>query len=96
MTIGIKFVVLYVIMFMVIFIVVLSVVVFCFFILSVVLLNAVMLRVNFIVVLSVIVFCFFIFLDLSVLKIKTKIVSGHTADSKPVKQEVNSTVILPP
>jgi hypothetical protein len=28
--------------------------------------------------------------------IKTKIVSCHTADSKPVKQEVNSTVILPP
>ncbi len=25
-----------------------------------------------------------------------KIVSSHTADSKPVKQEVNSTVILPP
>ncbi len=25
-----------------------------------------------------------------------KIVSCHTADSKPVKQEVNSTVILPP
>jgi hypothetical protein len=24
-----------------------------------------------------------------------KIVSSHTADSKPVKQEVNSTVILP-
>ena len=24
------------------------------------------------------------------------IVSGHTADSKPVKQEVNSTVIRPP
>ncbi len=35
-------------------------------------------------------------LDLSVLKIKTKIVSCHTADSKPVKQEVNGTVILPP
>jgi len=29
------------------------------------------------------------------LQIKTKIVSCHTADSKPVKQEVNSTVILP-
>jgi hypothetical protein len=28
------------------------------------------------------------------LKIKTKIVSCHTADSKPVKLEVNSTVIL--
>ncbi len=32
----------------------------------------------------------------SVLPMKTKIVSNHTADSKPVKQEVNSTVILPP
>jgi hypothetical protein len=30
------------------------------------------------------------------LQIKTKIVSCHTADSKPVKQEVSSTVILPP
>jgi hypothetical protein len=30
------------------------------------------------------------------LQMKTKIVSCHTADSKPVKQEVNSTVILPP
>jgi hypothetical protein len=30
------------------------------------------------------------------LQIKTKIVSCHTADSKPVKQEVNCTVILPP
>jgi hypothetical protein len=30
------------------------------------------------------------------MQIKTKIVSGHTADSKPVKQEVNGTVILPP
>jgi hypothetical protein len=29
------------------------------------------------------------------LQIKTKIVCCHTADSKPVKQEVNSTVILP-
>ncbi len=28
--------------------------------------------------------------------IKTKIVSFHTANSKPVKQEVNGTVILPP
>ncbi len=27
---------------------------------------------------------------------KTKIVSYHSADSKPVKQEVNGTVILPP
>jgi hypothetical protein len=35
-------------------------------------------------------------LDKSVLQIKTKNVSCHTADSKPVKQEVNSTVILPP
>ncbi len=32
----------------------------------------------------------------SVLQIKTKIVSYHTADSKPVKQEGNGTVILPP
>jgi hypothetical protein len=35
-------------------------------------------------------------LDWSALKIKTKIVSCHTADSKPVKQEVNGTVILFP
>jgi hypothetical protein len=35
-------------------------------------------------------------LDLSVLQIETKIVSSHTADSKPVKQEVNCTMILPP
>jgi hypothetical protein len=34
-------------------------------------------------------------LDYSVLQIKTKIVSWDTADSKPVKQEVNGTVILP-
>ena len=34
-------------------------------------------------------------LDKSVLQIKTKIVSCHTADSKPFKQEVNGTVILP-
>jgi len=27
---------------------------------------------------------------------KAKIVICHTADSKPVKQEVNGTVILPP
>jgi hypothetical protein len=27
---------------------------------------------------------------------KTKIVSCHAADSKPVKQEVNGTMILPP
>jgi hypothetical protein len=30
------------------------------------------------------------------LQIKTNIVSSDTADSKPVKQEVNGTVILPP
>ncbi len=35
-------------------------------------------------------------LDKSVLEIKTKIVNCHTADSKPVKQEVKCTVILPP
>ncbi len=35
-------------------------------------------------------------LDWSVLQIKTKIASSHTTDSKPVKQEVNGTVILPP
>ncbi len=35
-------------------------------------------------------------LDQSVLQIRTKIVSCHTANSKPVKQEVNGTVILPP
>ncbi len=35
-------------------------------------------------------------LDESVLQMKTKIVSCHTADSEPVKQEVNGTVILPP
>ncbi len=35
-------------------------------------------------------------LDKSVLQIKTKNVSCLTADSKPVKQEVNGTVILPP
>jgi hypothetical protein len=35
-------------------------------------------------------------LGLSFLQIKTKIVSSHTSDSKPVKQEVNSTLILPP
>jgi hypothetical protein len=29
------------------------------------------------------------------LQIKTKIVSCHTADSKPAKQEVNGTKILP-
>jgi hypothetical protein len=34
-------------------------------------------------------------LDKSVSQIKTKIVSCHTADSKTVKQEANSTVILP-
>jgi hypothetical protein len=35
-------------------------------------------------------------LDWSIWQIKTKIVSCHTANSKPVKQEVNSTVILSP
>ncbi len=30
------------------------------------------------------------------MQIKTKIVSCHTADSKPVRQEVNGKVILPP
>jgi hypothetical protein len=35
-------------------------------------------------------------LDQSVLQIKTEFVSSHTAVSKPVKQEVNSIVILPP
>jgi hypothetical protein len=30
------------------------------------------------------------------LEIKTKIVSCHTTNSRPVKQEVNGTVILPP
>ncbi len=30
------------------------------------------------------------------MQIKTKIVSCHAQDSKPVKQEVNGTVILPP
>jgi hypothetical protein len=35
-------------------------------------------------------------LDLPVLHIKPKIVSYHAANSKPVKQEVNHTVILPP
>ncbi len=35
-------------------------------------------------------------LDSSVLQIKTKIVSCQQADSKPVKQEVNGTVILTP
>jgi hypothetical protein len=35
-------------------------------------------------------------LDEYVLQIKTKIVSCHTADSKPVKQEVDGTVILLP
>ena len=30
------------------------------------------------------------------MQIKTNIASCHTADSKPVKQEVNGTVILPP
>jgi len=34
-------------------------------------------------------------LEYSVLQLKAKIVSCHTADSKPVKQEVNGTLILP-
>jgi hypothetical protein len=34
--------------------------------------------------------------DKSVSQMKTKIVNCHTADSKPVKQEVNGTMILPP
>ncbi len=34
-------------------------------------------------------------LDWSVLQIKTKIFSCYTTNSKPVKQEVNSTVIIP-
>ncbi len=34
-------------------------------------------------------------LDQSLLSIKTKNFSCHTADSKPVKQEVNGTMILP-
>jgi len=35
-------------------------------------------------------------MDLFVLHIKTRIASCHTADSKPVKHEVNGTLILPP
>jgi hypothetical protein len=35
-------------------------------------------------------------MDYSVLQIKTKIISFHTADTKLVKQEVNGTMILPP
>jgi hypothetical protein len=35
-------------------------------------------------------------LDSMFLQIKTKIVICHTGDSKPVKQEVNGTVILSP
>jgi hypothetical protein len=35
-------------------------------------------------------------LDYPVLQLKAKIVSCYTAYSKPVKQEVNGTVILPP
>ncbi len=30
------------------------------------------------------------------MQIKTNIVNSHIADSKPVKQEVNGTMILPP
>ena len=35
-------------------------------------------------------------LNQSVQQIKTKIVICHTADSNPLKQEVNGTMILPP
>jgi hypothetical protein len=35
-------------------------------------------------------------LDQSFLQIKTKLVSWHTVNPKPVKWEVNDTVILPP
>jgi hypothetical protein len=35
-------------------------------------------------------------LDSSVFQIKTKIISSYTADSKPVKQGVNGTGVLPP
>ncbi len=35
-------------------------------------------------------------LDSSALQIKTKLVSCCSADSNPVKQEVNGTIILPP
>jgi len=35
-------------------------------------------------------------LDYTFFQIKTKIVSCYIANSKPVKQEVNGTVILPP
>jgi hypothetical protein len=35
-------------------------------------------------------------LNQSVLQIKTKIVSCHTADSKLVEQEVNGRLIIPP
>ncbi len=35
-------------------------------------------------------------LDKSVLQIRIKMISSHTADSKLVKPEVNGTVILPP
>jgi hypothetical protein len=34
--------------------------------------------------------------DYPVLQIKTKIVSLHTADSKPVKKEVNGTIMFLP
>jgi hypothetical protein len=35
-------------------------------------------------------------LNSSILQIQIKTVSCHTADSKPVKQKVNGTVVLPP
>ncbi len=34
--------------------------------------------------------------DYFVLQIKTKIVNCHTADTKPIKQEVNGTVVILP
>ncbi len=34
-------------------------------------------------------------LDQSAMQIKTRIVSCHTADAKPVKQEINCAMILP-
>ncbi len=37
-----------------------------------------------------------LYLEWSVLQIKTKIVSSHTTDSKPVKEEVSGIVILSP
>jgi len=45
---------------------------------------------------TVLLTSYFTGLDKSVLQIKTKIVSCHTANSIPVKQEVNGTLIPPP